>query len=266
MQTFAICMKCQQERGVPDFSTLSLARIPDDGVIDATCAKGHRTFTIIQEMKFEILSDMAIKAIIDGYYRDAIASFIGALERLYEFFTEATCRKRGIGRDAFSAAWKPLANLSERQLGAFFAAFLIETGNKPKLLPQSQTKLRNDVIHKGKFPDREETVYFGQAVLECAAPVLEQLKSETFKATVQELIRERLGDRFKRAQDAQIHASTCSIHTLFSLNRSQQGADIEAEIAKQATRPNMDQVVHQSHAIAAFFDLMANPSAKEPHD
>lgn len=79
MKTFTACMQCQIEDGIPNFSSTKWVRVPDDGMIEHTCDRGHRTFTIVQEMKFEILSDMAIRAIVDGYYRDAIASFIASL-------------------------------------------------------------------------------------------------------------------------------------------------------------------------------------------
>ena len=104
MQTFSTCMQCQAENGIPNFSSTTMVRIPDDGVIVATCDRGHRTITIIQQTKFKILSDMAIKAIADGYYRDAVASFAGALERLYEFFIRATCRKHAIDALTFNLA------------------------------------------------------------------------------------------------------------------------------------------------------------------
>ena len=237
MQTFTTCMKCQIDDGIPNFSSNSVARIPDDGVIYSTCNKGHRTVTIIQEMKFEILSDMAIKAIVDGYYRDAIASFMGALERLYEFFIEATFRKHGIDKAAFSAANKALTNLSERQLGAFVAVFLLESGKSPMLLPQKMTKLRNDVIHKGKFPDRAETVQFCQNALDCAMEVLYLLKSEPFRETVNSIVDERIMERHKSATDIGINISTCSISTILSLTRLNWEGDIEDALTQRETRP-----------------------------
>lgn len=243
MKILTICMQCQVESGQPNLLTLALKRIPDDGMIEMTCEKGHRTFTIIQQMKFEILSDMAIKAIVDGYYRDAIASFIGALERLHEFFIEATCRKSGIEGAVYKAAWKTLTNLSERQLGAFIAAHLIETGQVPKLLPQNQTKLRNDVIHKGKFPDRAETVGFGQAVLDCATPILRLLTSELYSSTVQQLVGESLGDRYRIARNTGFVPATYSMSTLLNLGHVAETVDLESAIAAYLKRPPLESAV-----------------------
>lgn len=260
MEVMISCMECQVQNGIPNFSSHSMIRLPDDGVIEATCPRGHQTFTIIQQVKFELLSDMAVKAIVDGYYRDSIASFTAALERLYEFFVEAACRKKGIERDTFNLAWKSLAKQSERQLGAFITAFLLETGRPPKLLPRTQTELRNEVIHKGKFPDRQEAVSFGQAVADCASPILKMLGSDPFVEVVQKLVGERLRDRHRRAWDANVRASTYAISTPFSLTRSELEMDVEKAVAAYALRPDMTQAVRESHEIGAIIDLIRQHS------
>jgi hypothetical protein len=264
MQLITPCMQCQVEDGIPNFSALTLMRIPDDGVIELICDRQHRTFTIIQNMKFELLSDLALQAIVDGYYREAISSFTAALERLYEFFTQAACRKRGIGLEAVSAAWKPLANLSERQLGAFVAIHLIETGGPPKLLPQKQIKLRNDIIHKGKFPERGETLAFGQAVCDCATPLLARLGSEAYADTLRTLIGERLRDRRKAAPGSPLGTATCGMSTLFSLASSRQAIDLETEVTKYADRPDMAQAVREAQALGGLLDRLRNSPAFLP--
>ena len=264
MQLITSCMRCQAEEGIPNFSALSLMRIPDDGVIELTCNRQHRTFTIIQNLKFELLADLALQAIVDGYYREAISSFTAALERLYEFFVEATGRKNGIGGEVFAVAWKPLANLSERQLGAFVLAHLIETGEPAKLLPQAQIKLRNEVTHKGKFPDHGEAMAFGQAVCDCATPILAQLGSEAYAETVRTLIGERLRDRRKAAAGGQFSAATCAMSTLFCLTQPPQPIDLEAEVTKYADRPDLAQAVRESHALGAVLDLFRDSATSEP--
>ena len=238
MQTFFTCMQCLVEDCVPNFSSLTKVRIPDDGVLEATCNRGHRTFTIIQQQKFELLSDMAIRAIVDGYYRDAVASFAGALERLHEFFFWATCRKQGVDAPTFDNAWKEMSNQSERQLGAFIGAHLVETGQPPKLLHHSQTKFRNAVIHKGMFPTRDETVRFGQDVSKCALPILRLLKSEPYSAIVQALVFESIRDRSKRAVEAGQRTSTQSINTFLSLANADEHDDVDVAVASYAARPN----------------------------
>ena len=50
--------------------------------------------------------------------------------------------------------WKHLKNASERQLGAFIAAYAITRRACPRLLSDDWWAFRNNVIHKGEIPDK----------------------------------------------------------------------------------------------------------------
>lgn len=250
MQTFTTCMQCQVETGVPNFSSFALADIPESGVIESTCNRGHRTATIIQQTKFEILSEMGVRGIVNGSYRDAVSSFATSLERLHEYFVEAACRKHGISPEVFAATWKPMANQSERQLGAFLAAFLLVTGQTAKLLPQKQVEFRNAVVHKGSFPTREEAIRFGQAMFDCALPVLTVLRSAPFAETVQALTFERIRDRSKRPGDAGLRTSTMCIATPLSFAVADQPTDIEAIVATYAKHPDFRSAVEEAQKLS----------------
>ncbi len=254
MQTLSICMECQVKDGVPNSSSMIMVRVPDDGVLEATCNRGHRTFTIIQQQKFELLSEMAIKAIVDGYYRDAVASFAGALERLHEFFLRATCRKQGVDAPTFDRAWKEMSNQSERQLGAFIGAHLVETGQPPELLHQNQTKFRNDVIHKGKFPALDDTLRFGQAVLGCALPILGLLRPEPYHTVVQALVMESIRNRSEPALKAGQRTSTLSMNTLLSLTNTDEHIDINAAVTSYTTRPDFAEAVKVSQQLGVVIE------------
>ena len=54
---------------------MSKLEFRDDGRYEITCPKGHSSFTIPQQQKFELLFDIGAYAITDGYYREAISSF-----------------------------------------------------------------------------------------------------------------------------------------------------------------------------------------------
>ncbi len=69
----------------------------DDGRYEVTCPKGHKSVTILQQQKFEVLFDIGAYAIVDGYYREAVSSFTSSLERFYEFFVKAVLLNKGIG-------------------------------------------------------------------------------------------------------------------------------------------------------------------------
>ena len=213
--------------------------IPDDGFIEITCQRGHHTATIIQQTKFEILSQLAIKAGADGNYRDTIASFAASLERLFEFFVEATCRKNGVEKKVFVKAWKNVASQSERQLGTFVAAYILETREAAKLLPSQQASLRNKVIHNGMIPNNEQAMRFGQAVTDCAKPLIQLLRNESFSEMARTLIFERMDECHKRAQNLKVSASTLSMNTFFNLGSMEQELNVEAAVTYYKKRPNI---------------------------
>jgi len=260
-------MQCQVENGIPNFSSLGIERIPDDGVIELTCDRGHHTWMLMQQAKYEILSELAVTALCDGYYREAVGSFASALERLYEHYIDVVCRARSIDREAFATAWKPLRKHSERQLGAFCMLYLIETGQPFSLLPEKQVAFRNEVIHAGVIPDRKQAVVYGQAVGDCAAPLIAELHSARYAEVQRNLIVERLRERSERARGVGALHSTQSLVTPFSFNGPSTGFDLESLLAERATLPDMAKAVAESHAfartLATMFAGAADPLAKE---
>lgn len=171
------CMQCLQEQGKPSF-LFSLAELHDDGLYWMECPAGHKTVTCLQQHKFEVLFDLAANAIIDGYYREAIASFASCLEDFYEFYVNVICIKHNINQNNYRDTWKETRNQSERQLGAYIFVYLLENNERPRLLNSKKVKFRNDVIHKGKIPSKEEAIEYGQEVLDLIVPVLSKLKEE----------------------------------------------------------------------------------------
>jgi hypothetical protein len=175
MRILLHCMKCRYDAFNPD--AFYPAELQDNGLYWMKCRRVHETVTCLQEQKFELLFDLAANAIVDGYYREAVSSFTSALECFYEFYVQVICEKSSISEDAFAATWKRVAAQSERQLGAFTFLYLIETGKPPGALSNTMISFRNDVIHRGKLPKKEEAVKYGQEILELIAPVLEDLKA-----------------------------------------------------------------------------------------
>ena len=102
----------------------------NDGVYTVHCPKGHSGKVVLANLHFELLFDLGINAIGDGYYRDAVASITASLERYYECFVKTV--------------WH---------------------GDVAPLMANSMTKFRNSVIHKGEFPTREKTIEYAGAVL-----------------------------------------------------------------------------------------------------
>lgn len=175
MQIPMECTYCY-ESGLDGSKSVSNVELNDNGRYKLICQNGHSSIVILNHQKFQILFEIGINAIIDGYYREAVSSFTSSLERFYEFFSKVMCITRDIEWTVIQDTWKSVSNQSERQLGAFIFLHLLEVGGKPELLNQKNIEFRNAVIHKGKIPSKEEAVVYGQAVLNVIQPLLISLR------------------------------------------------------------------------------------------
>jgi hypothetical protein len=221
-------MQCFREQGHQSFD-FQQVEIRDDGLYSSTCDKGHRTLTVIQEQKFEVLFDFGALALTDGYPREAVTSIAASLERFYEFYVLTTCLKHDMDLADFQKAWKHVANQSERQFGAYLFAYLIDhnggeppviDNEKPELdgVSKSKTKtwkeFRNAVVHKGYIPSFSETIAYGNIVYlhlnELISDLKERCGDAVWKATHHHLA------RANKCADGKV-ITTMSIPTLVSL-------------------------------------------------
>ncbi|WP_238149349.1 hypothetical protein [Arsenophonus endosymbiont of Aleurodicus floccissimus] len=111
-------------------------------------------------------------------------------------------------------AWKEVSNQSERQLGAFIFLHLQETGSKPILLSNNKIKLRNEVIHKGKIPSKDQAIDYGQAILDVVSPLLNRLK-KNYSDAVNTATFHHLSNTKNPSNDG-LTASTTCISTILS--------------------------------------------------
>jgi len=249
MKLFSPCMQCQVDNGRPNFAAFTLSPIPDDGVVETGCDAGHKTFIAIQQDRFELLSLHAVAAIADGYHREGVVSFAASLERLYEYYVRAVMMVRGVRSPAIANFWRQ-ANLSERQFGAFCLAHLLETEQPPTVLDATRIKFRNDVVHNGKFPTKEEAIAFGQAAADVADPLLAHLRSARFHDVIGLMTQERLKAGYAAADAAEVRASTLSIGTPFSLVITPSAkVDVAAAVQAYAERPDIEEAVTQGAAL-----------------
>ncbi len=147
----------------------------NDGRFEATCSAGHHFKTTVGYHDFQILFEIGVNAIHDGYYREAVGSIAASYERFLEFFIRIVAKKSEIEASAIDDAWKAVGKQSERQLGAFVFLYLTSFKEAPKLLPNSRVTFRNEVIHKGKIPDRANCIKYGDAVQQSILSVLRKL-------------------------------------------------------------------------------------------
>ena len=216
------CAKCMQE-DIANAMIAATVEFRDDGRYEINCPKGHSSVTLLQQQKFEVLFDIGAYAILDGYYREAVSSFTSSLERFYEFFIKVVCLSKDIDWDRIQDAWKDVSNQSERQLGAFIFLHLQETGTKPTLLSNNKIKFRNEVIHKGKIPSREQAIKYGQAVLDVIRPLLNVLKTDYSEALGNATFRHLSNTRTSSDDSASV--ATMCISTIISLSNGEPSHD-----------------------------------------
>lgn len=207
-------MQCMAEQGHPS-NELHFFEFKDDGNYEIYCNQGHRSITVLQQQKYEILFEIGANAIIDGYYREAVSSFMSSLERFYEFCLRVICEKRGIQANVVSAGWKEVSILSERQLGAFIFLWISEFGEVPKILSKKNTAFRNKVIHGGKIPTRAEAVDYGEEILSIIQEKITDLKA-TCSEEVQNVVFHNMISSVKNNAD-NTHRATMHIPTILNL-------------------------------------------------
>ncbi len=206
-----VCGKCLAENGKPS-DALALIEFRDDGRYEFTCDNGHRTTTILQQQKFEILFDVGAHAILDGYYREAVSSFTSSLELFYVFFVRVVLLNKGTDLPSLETAWKHISRQSERQLGAFVITYLSEFGRSPSVLNNDKVRFRNDVIHRGKIPSRQQAMEYGQAVLDVMRPQLIQLRDKCPEGVKEATFHHLRSCRTEEDQSRQL--STLNISTI----------------------------------------------------
>jgi hypothetical protein len=178
------CPMCAYEatKGFDGYTVLEVplpvSRLSDDGMYETCCAKGHISKVILDNIKFELLFEIGLNAIVDGYPREAVSSFASALERFYEFYWRVVMCHLSITNDQVEATWKSLSKFSERQIGAYATSVNLLTKASPKLLnPNKEVPFRNNVIHNGYVPSEEEAISFGDVVMQLIKDDLDKLRS-----------------------------------------------------------------------------------------
>lgn len=201
MRTKLICPVCAEASGV---GTFFVETIRDDGLYTGKCPNSHDLLIATQTLRHEMLFEIALNAIIDGYFREAVSSFTASMERYFEFAIEVISSSRGVPPHQFEKAWKTVVNQSERQLGGYIFLYLAEYGTGPLLLTDKMVTFRNRVTHKGQLPSKAETVAFGKAVHEVIQEGIRKLRDTKLKDVNKALtthvarIVEGMGDRYPR--------------------------------------------------------------------
>jgi hypothetical protein len=177
------CNKCNLmvQPGETRLVYSKIVAINDTGVYELKCDAGHVSKIVLRTPKHEMLYLIAGNAILDGYLREAVLSFNGAMERYFEFAIRVLARANKIPKESLHAAWQLISKQSERQIGAFILIWLFEAKEDFLTAPlkdiSNQAKLRNDVIHNGKIPTMKECIAYGQHVADVIFPIESTLRN-----------------------------------------------------------------------------------------
>lgn len=131
-----------------------------------------------ENQKFDLLFESGISALLDSYNRESVTSAAASLERFYEFTIRIIIKNSSINDGLLENIWKYVSSQSERQLGAFIFLYTLKFETTPPLLNNKMIQFRNNVIHKGYFPNKEESLIFLKMVSGIIQEVFQKLKEE----------------------------------------------------------------------------------------
>lgn len=166
------------ELRVDELAWFALLTPTDNGRYVHTCNQGHTRTSVLQQDRFQLLFQIGIHAIVDGYPREAVADFASSLERFFEFFYRFYCRLRTIPDGVSDANWASVRRQSERQLGLYIGCYLEVFENAAPVLNTHWSGFRNDVIHKGKIPTVDEAIEFGEVVAALLKPTMSEMQTK----------------------------------------------------------------------------------------
>lgn len=176
------CEKCIQEGKTRPPVRISVGVPIIQGTLYSTeCDNGHDMIIYMQNRHFEILFELGAIALVDGYFREAVANFAASFERFVEFYVRFIMWSHGVSDSDVSETWKHVSSQSERQLGAFLFLQALENKTSASNLRSASVNFRNSVIHKGHIPASGEVVKFANEVFAYIRPMVHELKTSRTK-------------------------------------------------------------------------------------
>jgi hypothetical protein len=205
----------------PVCSTTNPKEYRDDNFYKYECLNcGKKNAASLRHERFEALFDFGSMAFLDGYNREAVANFVTSLERFFEFYVRTVRLKHRIGDEAFETTWNLMSKQSERQLGAFAVLYLLETGEAPSFLDPNRLKVRfrNEVVHAGKIPTKDETVAYADLVYGLTRRILQSLY-DTAGEYVGESLEKQITEHGRRAEAEGLEYVAYRFEGMFGLDR-----------------------------------------------
>lgn len=158
-----------------------IVEIEDEGVYTVECERGHRTLHTVSNPKFEILFELALLALADGYTREAVATLAATVEEFFRLFIKTVLFKNRLYEGALyeeaKRFWKHV-DRAEPQLGAFMLAYFLEKRKVATFPDQASISFRNGVIHRGRIPKFQKVVEYGDKIVSFLAPLYAEYRRD----------------------------------------------------------------------------------------
>jgi hypothetical protein len=206
MKIDVVCFKCSSE--ADGNAQCFVQTIREDGFYDVRCPKGHEVLVITQTLRHEMLFEIALNAIKDGYYREAVASFAASAERFFEFGIRVLARSQNIQSDTLNNAWDSISQQSERQLGAYIFLYTTQANCMPIIFSNKEAGFRNGIVHKGLLPAKERVIEFGAATYKIIQSGTTMLRDK-FLSHVNAEMSERMAEAAQKAETR--YPRTCMV-------------------------------------------------------
>ncbi|WP_219336994.1 hypothetical protein, partial [Acetobacter orientalis] len=109
------------------------------------------------------------------------------------------------------------------------------------------------VIHKGKFPERDETIKFGDSVLNCALPILRILKSQPYSSALGQLTMESVCKRASAERQKGLETATMAMPTFLCFCTADEPSSVENAVANYAKQPDYEDYVKKMQAFSRIY-------------
>lgn len=175
-----MCFKCNEKslstKGCEnEINSYIVKNLDMDGMLSVTCPKCNGTIIVVNQcLQFEICLQCAVERFLTADYAEAVFLLAKSREAFVEFVIDLLCYERRLKVDLNKNGLR----LSERRYGFFDGLYFMRFGDVINMrLLDSATKLRNDIIHNGVYPKKQQVIDFGNSILQFFYKVIDKIKS-----------------------------------------------------------------------------------------
>ena len=101
-----VSINCPHCKGEDVFQHAIPLKPQNDCVYEVVRRNGHRFTANILYHQFQLLFEIAVNAIVDGYYREALGSFTASYERFMELFLKIVTKARDLDSEEIKRSWR----------------------------------------------------------------------------------------------------------------------------------------------------------------